>query len=92
MFIGGILSLVFLIWMVSRIWKDSALMAIASVFLWPVLIFALFKYWGDEESDIKLPFVLWILSVGYAWHDMNQMSKALKEQQETLLAISQFFA
>lgn len=55
MFIGSLLSLVFLIWMVAKIWKQSALLAILSSFFWPVLIFALFKYWGDEESDIKVP-------------------------------------
>jgi len=87
MFIGGIASLIFLVWMVVRIWKQSAGLAIVSLLFWPALIFAVFKYWGDEESDIKLPFVLFVIATIYAWYDMSQTAKALHEQTESLLAI-----
>jgi len=87
MFIGGIASLIFLVWMVAKIWKQSAGLAIVSLLFWPALIFAVFKYWGDEESDIKLPFVLFVLATIYAWYDMSQTAKALHEQTESLLSI-----
>ena len=48
MVIGGILSLVFLVWMLFKIAKQSVLLAILCFFFWPALIFALFKYWGEE--------------------------------------------
>jgi hypothetical protein len=57
-----------------------------------VLIFALFKYWGDEESDIKVPFFLFLASVTYMFYDMRQMAKGLQEEQETLLWALQLLA
>jgi len=92
MFIGGFLSLIFLVWMIAKIWKQSAGLAIASIFLWPCLLYALFKYWGDEESDIRLPFILWAVSVSYAWYDIFETTRALKEEQDAFLAIVQVFA
>jgi hypothetical protein len=58
----SLLSLVFMVWMVARIWKQSALLAVISILFWPALLFALVKYWGDEKSDIKLPFALFLAS------------------------------
>jgi hypothetical protein len=87
MFIGGLASLIFLVWMVAKIWKQSPGLAIVSLLFWPALIFAVFKYWADEESDIKLPFVLFVIATVYAWYDMSQTAKALHEQAESLLSI-----
>jgi hypothetical protein len=81
----SLLCLIFLIWMVAKIWKQSVGLAIASFLFWPALIFALFRYWGDEESDIKVPFVLFTICSIYTWYSMIQMGKALQEEQETLL-------
>ena len=92
MIIGGILSLIFLVWMLVKIAKQSVLLAILCFFFWPALIFALFKYWGEEESDIKVPFALWVVSTAYAWYDMAQMAKSLKEEQESFLAIMRLLA
>jgi hypothetical protein len=64
------LSLVFLVWMVARIWKQSALLAVISIVFWPALLFALVKYWGDEKSDIKLPFALFLASSIYTYYVM----------------------
>ena len=79
--------MIFLVWMVAKIWKQSAGLAIVSLLFWPALIFAVFKYWGDEESDIKLPFVLFVFATIYAWYDMSQTAKALHEQTESLLSV-----
>jgi hypothetical protein len=87
MFIGGIASLIFLLWMVAKIWKQSAGLAIVSLLFWPALVFAVFKYWGDEESDIKLPFVLFVIATIYAWYDMSQTAAALNNQAESLLSV-----
>jgi hypothetical protein len=91
MFIGGFISLILLIWMTARIWNESAALAIVSFFFWPALIFALFRFWADEESDIKLPFVLFVAASVYAWHDVVETAKALREQPETLLGVLQYF-
>ena len=81
-----------LIWMVIKLWKSSALIAIGSLVFWPVLIFAVFKYWGDEESDIKVPFFVFLPFSAYTLWEMNQWSKALQEPQESLLWVLQFLA
>jgi hypothetical protein len=44
------------IWILVRIWRRSPLLAILSFLFWPVTIFALISCWGDEESDIRVPF------------------------------------
>ncbi len=42
-------------WVIARIWRGSSVLAVASVLVWPVVLLALLRNWGDEESDIKLP-------------------------------------
>jgi hypothetical protein len=90
MLIGSLLSTIFLLWMIAKVWKQSIGLAILSFFFWPVLIYALFKNWGDEESDIKVPFFLFLASVTYMFYDMRQMARALKEDQESLLWVMQY--
>lgn len=90
--LGSLVSLILLVWMVARVWKQSALLAVASIFLWPVLIVALFKYWGDDESDIRVPFFIFAPVFIFTWYQMNQMSNALTEQKESLLSMLLFFA
>jgi hypothetical protein len=68
------LSLVFLVWMVARIWKHSAPLAVVSILFWPALIVALFKYWGDEDSDIRLPFALFMAATIFTYYDMSQIA------------------
>lgn len=92
MLLGSFLSLVFLVWMVARIGKQSVPIAVGSFLFWPVLIYALFKYWGDDESDIKLPFALFVLSAGYAWYSIYQLGRALPDEDEALLALARLFA
>jgi hypothetical protein len=90
--LGSLAGLILIIWMVLKIWRSSAVLAIISIFLWPALIFALLKYWGDEESDIKVPFFIFVPVCIYTWYDMRQTAKMLKEQQDTLLTVLQYFA
>jgi hypothetical protein len=90
MFIGGIISFILLIWMIARIWKQSALLAIVSFFFWPALFFAVVKYWGDKESDIKVPFAIFMVATIYAWYDMVHAVRPAAEDAETLLGIARF--
>lgn len=56
----GLLLVVFVItvWMCVKIWRRSPLLAIGAFFLWPLTVIALVLYWGDEDSDIRVPFFL----------------------------------
>lgn len=54
------------IWMTVRIWRRSPVLAILSFLFWPVSIVALIMTWGDEESDIRVPFFLSVLVAGLA--------------------------
>lgn len=51
-----------------------------------------FKYWGDEESDIKLPFALFVVAFGYMWYDMYTQLKTETPEPEALLALVRLFA
>jgi hypothetical protein len=78
--------------MVATIWKQSAPLALGSFFFWPIAIYALFHYWGDEESDIKVPFFLFMASAAFTWYEMMKMARSLAEDPEALLSIVQPFA
>jgi hypothetical protein len=82
MFLGGFVSFIVLIYMLVKIGKQSVLLAVVSFLFWPALIFAVLKFWGDEESDIKVPFLVFVVAASYAWYDMFSMTKALQEAQQ----------
>ena len=92
MFIGGAVALVLWLWMIVRIGKQSFLLGVLAFVFWPVLFFAVFKYWGDEESDIKVPFAIFLVAVIYMWFDAAHVAKQASQEQETLLGIVQLFA
>lgn len=92
MFVGSFICLILMIWMLTRIWKQSAGLAIVSLVFWPALIFAVIKYWGDDESDIKLPFLLFVPASIYTIYQMNQYASALRQDQDSLLSLLTLFA
>ena len=92
MFVASLVCLVTFVWMLIKIWKDSPLLAIASFLFWPALFVALFKYWGDEESDIKVPFAIFALCTVYSLWALSRMVRELKDVQETMLWTTQYFA
>jgi hypothetical protein len=92
MMIAALIALVSFAWMIARIWKTSAGFAIASLLLWPVLLFAVLKFWGDEESDIKVPFGVWAVSIAYTWWATFQMTREVQDIQESALTLAAFFA
>jgi hypothetical protein len=63
--LSSLLCFVFVGWMAAKIWKRSAMLAILTLFLWPVSAFAVLRYWGDELSDIKVPFLFFLPAFAY---------------------------
>lgn len=55
---------VLVIWMVVKIARSSPLLAVGSFLFWPLSLFALIKYWGDRDSDIRVPFFLSLVCTG----------------------------
>ena len=53
-----VLAVVGNIWVVVKIWRVSVPYAIVSFIFFPAAIFFMFAHWGNEEHDIKVPFVL----------------------------------
>jgi hypothetical protein len=89
--LASLVSLVLFIYMLVRTWKSSVLLAILSLLFWPLIIVALIKNWNDEESDIKVPFFLWVgVSLFMVWF-ISRASKAA-EEQETLLGVMRLVA
>jgi hypothetical protein len=77
MFLGSVVCTVLLLWMVVKLWRRNALLAISSFLFWPVLVFAVLASWGDEKSDIRLPFALFLAAAGYVYYEMTKLSEAL---------------
>ena len=84
----SVVSLILLLWMIVKIWRDSMLLAIVAIFFWPALIIALIQNWGNEQTDIKVPFFLFVAVVGYGAYDAART----KAQQESLLWALRLFA
>lgn len=84
----GILSFASLVWLLLRIGKTTPLGAVLTFFLGIPALYYLFKFWGDEDSDIRVPFfvntgisILTILVV------LNiSESELLKQEREAALS------
>jgi hypothetical protein len=84
--LASLFSFVLFIFMLVRTWKSSILLAILSFLLWPVIIVALIKNWNDAESDIKVPFFLWVVTSCFMVWLIARMEKA-SQDQEALLGV-----
>ena len=91
-FIASIFVFICLIWMASRIWKSSPGLAVASFFILPIAIIPLLQNWGDEETDIKVPFFLALAGTIYNIYSLMSLSKELQEQQQSFLSLACLFA
>jgi hypothetical protein len=60
MVLASVLCLVCIGWMAALIWRRSALLAMVSVLAWPLFFFAFLRFWGDEHSDIRVPFAVFL--------------------------------
>jgi hypothetical protein len=87
MFLTSLICAITLFWMCAKVWKDSVLFAIGCFLFWPALILALFKYWGDEESDIKTPFFVFLPCALYTLYAMSQFGKDIEPVREGMLLL-----
>ena len=81
-----------LIWMAARIWKSSPGLAAVSFFVFPVAIIPLIQNWGDEETDIKVPFFLVLASSMYTMYSLMSFARRAAEEQESFLLVARMFA
>jgi hypothetical protein len=86
----SLVSIVLFIYMLVRTWKSSILLAILSFLFWPLILVPLIKNWNDAESDIKVPFFLWVVVSAFMAWLVARMSKAA-EEQEALLGMMRLF-
>ena len=84
--LGVFVALGLWFWMLIRTSRSSMLLAILSFFFWPLLIVALVKNWNDEESDIKVPFFIYIALMVLLAIYAAKVGKST-EEQEALNAI-----
>ena len=78
-------ALFFTLWMVVRIWRRSPLLAILSFLFWPASIIALILYWGDEDSDIRVPFFLSLVATALlAFMAMRTVDAGINEMAAML--------
>lgn len=84
----GVIAFASLVWLLIRIGKTTPLGAVLTFFLGIPALYYLFKFWGDEDSDIRVPFfvntgvsILAILVV------LNiSESEVLKQEREAALS------
>ena len=89
--LASLFSFVLFIYMLVRTWKSSILLAILSFLFWPLIIVPLIKNWNDAESDIKVPFFLWIVTSLFMVWLISRMER-VSQEQETLLGVMRLIA
>jgi hypothetical protein len=90
--LASVLTFLFGLWMVAKIWKSSPLMAVISFLFFPAALIPLFQYWGDDEADIKIPCLLTLASAGYMMYSAFKAAQLFQQQQDSLLGVLRLFA
>ncbi len=68
------------LWLCIKIGRSSPLLGIATFFISPLALYCLIRYWGDEDSDIRIPFLLAGIALGGAvWAGNRAVDSALDE-------------
>jgi len=86
------LTAIFGIWMLVRIWRGSPGLAILSLVFLPAAVIPLVQNWGEEDLDIKVPFLLTLASSAFLSYTMNRVARVAVEQQQSLNWLAQYFA
>lgn len=87
-FIVLLLNLFCGIWLLVRIWKSSPLLAIVTFLFFPAAIISLVQNWGDEETDIRMPFFLCLVTWGWMVYMAVKMIGDGKGDAEALLSFA----
>lgn len=67
-----LVAFILAIWMVVKIARSSPLLALVVFLFTPASLYALVRYWGDRDSDIRVPFALMVLAFGMALFMANR--------------------
>lgn len=88
-------SLVLWIWLLVKVGRESAIMALLCFFLWPLALVPLIRNWGQGDSDIRLPFfgalLCSVLAYSMAVSTVNEMmgEQAMYLSDEDLALIAE---
>lgn len=63
------------VWMIIKVARVSTGMAILTFLFWPAAIFHLISHWADDESDIKIPYLIAVIASGMAIYSVFQAAK-----------------
>jgi hypothetical protein len=77
-----VVSMIGNLWVVAKIWPVSKLYAIASFFFFPASIFFMFSHWGDEEHDIKVPFILTLVTGIASVYMLDKLAAENEDDEE----------
>jgi hypothetical protein len=57
-----VVSLIGNLWVVAKIWPVSKVYSFIAFMFFPAAIFFMLSHWGDEEHDIKVPFIITLIA------------------------------
>ena len=80
------------IWMLVRIWRGSPGLAILSLVFLPAAVIPLVQNWGEDDLDIKVPFLLTLASSVFLSYAMNKAASIAVGQQQSINWLAQYFA
>lgn len=68
------------LWLCIKVGRSSPLLGIGTFFFSPLALYCLIRFWGDEESDIRIPFFLAAVALGgMAWAANRTVDSAYTE-------------
>jgi len=64
MLLAAVLALICAVWTLIRIGRESPMLALGTFLFLPLGFIHLVRHWGEERSDIRVPFFAWIAFAG----------------------------
>ena len=77
-----IVSMIGNLWVVSKIWPVSKLYGFVTFVFFPASIFFMFAHWGDEDHDIKVPFVLTLVAAIASMYMLDKYAAEYADDEE----------
>jgi len=68
-----VVSLIGNLWIVAKIWPVSKVYSFIAFMFFPAAIFFMFSHWGDEEHDIKVPFIITLIASIIVIYQMDKL-------------------
>lgn len=72
-------------WIIFKVYRSDPFMAVMVFVFPPLTLYALVRYWGDEDSDVRIPVFMSLLTVGMIFFMANRFVEKGAEEIALML-------